>query len=231
MSAKRPAVPRDLRRRVLVEAGHRCAIPTCRATPVEIAHIIPWAKVKKHEFSNLIALCPNCHTHFDSPHGPLDRKSMREYKANLNPLLSLNLIESKEQIARLTAYQEMRAEMTAWVKSIHAHAAAKSRKRSTISELSELREREIERSSWAICSALDFQSAWKGGDASGIAGWIFYRVAEWADEVDSTDFPIPKQLAKRDISSETSEAATLLHLAICEDLGILSREGGENISG
>ncbi|WP_132301905.1 HNH endonuclease signature motif containing protein [Kribbella sp. VKM Ac-2568] len=54
----RPAVPAELQRDVLVEAGHRCAIPTCRATPTEICHIEPWAKAKAHRFENLIALCP-----------------------------------------------------------------------------------------------------------------------------------------------------------------------------
>lgn len=78
---KRPPIPRELRRRVLIEAGHRCAIPTCRTTTTEIAHIVPWATCKKHEFENLIALCPTCHTRYDG--GEIDRKSMRIYKSNL----------------------------------------------------------------------------------------------------------------------------------------------------
>ncbi|GIH16065.1 HNH endonuclease signature motif containing protein [Rugosimonospora africana] len=57
----RPAIPRDLQRRVLIEAGHRCAIPTCQATPIQIAHITDWSIVKEHKFENLIALCPTCH--------------------------------------------------------------------------------------------------------------------------------------------------------------------------
>jgi 5-methylcytosine-specific restriction endonuclease McrA len=61
----RPALPRKLEREVLMEAGHRCAIPVCRQTPVEIAHIVPWAEVKGHSFDNLIALCPTCHTRYD----------------------------------------------------------------------------------------------------------------------------------------------------------------------
>ncbi|MFI1099232.1 HNH endonuclease [Streptomyces melanogenes] len=88
MSARRPKVPSELRQRVLIEAGHRCAIPACKSTPAEIAHITPWPKVRKHEFKNLTALCPTCHTRFDDPHGPIDRKAMRQYKVNLNPLLS-----------------------------------------------------------------------------------------------------------------------------------------------
>lgn len=78
---ERPSIPAEMKRAVLVEAGHRCAIPTCRATTMEIAHIQPWAKVQEHTFDNLIALCPNCHTRFDK--GEIDRKSMRMYKDNL----------------------------------------------------------------------------------------------------------------------------------------------------
>jgi 5-methylcytosine-specific restriction endonuclease McrA len=74
MPENRPAIPAALKRQILVEAGHRCAIPVCRQVPVEIAHIVPWEKVKEHTFDNLIVLCPTCHTRFDK--GEIDRKSM-----------------------------------------------------------------------------------------------------------------------------------------------------------
>jgi hypothetical protein len=77
----RPQIPAQLKRDVLVEAGHRCAIPTCKATTTEIAHIVPWSEVKEHKFENLIALCPTCHSRFDK--GEIDRRAMRQYKANL----------------------------------------------------------------------------------------------------------------------------------------------------
>ena len=80
----RPAIPQQLRRDVLIEAGHRCAIPTCRQTPIEIAHIVPWEEVKEHTFDNLMVLCPTCHTRFDK--GEIDRKAMQQYKANLSVL-------------------------------------------------------------------------------------------------------------------------------------------------
>jgi hypothetical protein len=67
-----------------MEAGHRCAIPRCQQVPVVIAHIKPWEQVKKHSFDNLIALCPTCHSRFDKGH--IDRKAMRQYKANLSVL-------------------------------------------------------------------------------------------------------------------------------------------------
>jgi len=80
-SEERPPTPVELRRRVLVEAGHRCAIPTCRHIDVDVHHIVPWEQCKKHEYENLIALCPNCHRRADQ--GEIDRKSLRIYKANL----------------------------------------------------------------------------------------------------------------------------------------------------
>jgi hypothetical protein len=81
MPQDRPPIPAELRRRILVEAGHRCAIPTCRYIRVDIHHIVPWEKCKKHEYENLIALCPNCHARADD--GEIDRKSLRLYKLNL----------------------------------------------------------------------------------------------------------------------------------------------------
>lgn len=86
MPENRPAIPAELRRRVLVEAGHRCAIPACRQIPVEINHIIEWASVKEHTFENLIALCPTCHARYTKK--DIDRKSMEMYKLNLGVISS-----------------------------------------------------------------------------------------------------------------------------------------------
>ena len=81
MEKDRLKIPSDLRRKILVEAGHRCAIPTCRNIKVDVHHIVSWSDCKKHEYSNLIALCPNCHRMADK--GDIDRKSLRMYKNNL----------------------------------------------------------------------------------------------------------------------------------------------------
>lgn len=81
----RDKVPALVKRRVLVEAGHRCAIPTCRATTTEIAHIVPWAESNDNSFENLIALCPNCHTRFDQKK-EIDGPAIKMYKQNLSIL-------------------------------------------------------------------------------------------------------------------------------------------------
>lgn len=78
----RPPIPAELRRRVLVEAGHRCAIPTCRYIDIDVHHIVPWETCQKHEYANLIALCPNCHRRAHKAN-EIDRKSLYHYKANL----------------------------------------------------------------------------------------------------------------------------------------------------
>jgi hypothetical protein len=78
---ERPSIPADIKRRVLVEAGHRCAIPTCRHIEVDVHHIVLWETCKEHKYENLIALCPNCHRRVHK--NEIDRKSLRIYKANL----------------------------------------------------------------------------------------------------------------------------------------------------
>ncbi|MBI4288843.1 MAG: HNH endonuclease [Chloroflexi bacterium] len=89
-------------REVLVEAGHRCAIPTCRQTPVEIAHIVPWEQIREHGFDNLIALCPTCHARYDR--GEIDRKAMLQYKANLS-VLNGRYGDLEQRVLRLFAEQ------------------------------------------------------------------------------------------------------------------------------
>lgn len=82
---ERPAIPAEIRRSVLVEAGHRCAIPTCKYPTTDLHHIIPWERCLTHDFDNLIALCPNCHRRADF--GEIDRKSLRLYKSRLSAAL------------------------------------------------------------------------------------------------------------------------------------------------
>jgi cytochrome c553 len=92
MAQGRPAIPSEVTRALLVEAGHRCAIPTCRAVaPLTYEHIVDWSEVQKHEFDNMIVLCRSCHglknegTNADK----LDRKALQQYKANLRTINNL----------------------------------------------------------------------------------------------------------------------------------------------
>jgi len=78
----RRTIPAALVREVKMESGHRCAIPTCKQTPLDLHHIVPWETCQKHEFDNLIALCPTCHRRAHD--GDIDRKSIKMYKHNLS---------------------------------------------------------------------------------------------------------------------------------------------------
>jgi hypothetical protein len=72
----------EVKRRVLVEAAHRCAIPTCRNPTTEIAHIVTESQSHDDSFENLIALCPDCQKK------EIDRQSIGMYKRNLGILNS-----------------------------------------------------------------------------------------------------------------------------------------------
>ena len=110
----RPAIPRPLRRKVLVEAGHRCAIPTCRSTTLEVHHITPYEKTKKHEFNNLIALCPTCHSRYHK--GEIDHQSMFQYKFNLS-ILNGRYSDFEKRI--LCDFSSKLKEIKLWLPGLH----------------------------------------------------------------------------------------------------------------
>ena len=65
MPKSRPAIPVEIKRDVLFEARHHCAV-CCTSLPLEYAHVVPWSKSKDHSLENLIALCANCHERADN---------------------------------------------------------------------------------------------------------------------------------------------------------------------
>ncbi len=89
----RPAIPTEIKRRILMETGYRCAIPTCRFPITANAHIVSWAKSRDYGYENLIALCPNCHTLYDA--GKIDRVAIIAYKKKL---MFLNEVYSRFEL-------------------------------------------------------------------------------------------------------------------------------------
>ncbi len=89
----RPTIPTEIKRRILIESGYRCAIPTCRFPVTENAHIISWSETGDHSYENLITLCPNCHTLFDS--GKLSKEAIIAYKKKL---MFLNEVYSRFEL-------------------------------------------------------------------------------------------------------------------------------------
>lgn len=75
----RPSIPADVKRKVLVEAGHRCSFNRCGFEAYEIHHIDENRENNNPE--NLIVLCSSHHTLAHS--GKVSRKDLREYKKAL----------------------------------------------------------------------------------------------------------------------------------------------------
>src|SRR5215813_14856426 len=77
MPDNRPSIPIAIKRQVLFESRHHCAV-CCNPLPLEQAHIIPWNKVRVHNLANLIALCANCHSRADNEKWGV--KTLHKYK-------------------------------------------------------------------------------------------------------------------------------------------------------
>jgi HNH endonuclease len=82
----RKAVPIDARSVVLHECGYRCANPACRMVlTLEIHHLERVSDGGSNVPTNLLPLCPNCHTLHHS--GVIPQTSLRAWK---HLLLALN---------------------------------------------------------------------------------------------------------------------------------------------
>ena len=77
--ATRPAVPVEVKREVMIESGHRCAVCGLPC-PLEKAHIVPWRNCKEHSADNMICLCSCCHGRADSE--DWGATTLLEYKRN-----------------------------------------------------------------------------------------------------------------------------------------------------
>jgi len=86
MAKTRKKIPKETTFEVLMEAGYRCGNPACgHILTLEIHHII-WVKDDGgNEPSNLLALCPNCHSLHTQGHIP--QEAIRHWKGML---LALN---------------------------------------------------------------------------------------------------------------------------------------------
>jgi type I restriction enzyme, R subunit len=77
--SSRPKIPVPVKRAVLTESCHRCAV--CGfGLSIELAHIIPWFETHDHHAANLICLCANCHEMADKQ--KWKKKDFEVYKKN-----------------------------------------------------------------------------------------------------------------------------------------------------
>ncbi|MBO0515763.1 HNH endonuclease signature motif containing protein [Streptomyces beijiangensis] len=211
MPDNRPAIPRQLARDLLVEAGHRCAIPTCRATTLELAHITPWAKTRAHDFDNMIALCPNCHTRFDK--GEIDRLSMLQYKAVLG--------SGGARERTISAYRTLQETLDRWSEAIailaHTHVASSP----DFHYILQARSACEQQAGLAHAAAADLKSV--GDDTIELlTDFIYDWFVHWASSTVDMEWPDYSQ-SKEERKGEFQtlhEALLELHLAVADDLGL-----------
>jgi hypothetical protein len=58
---KRSRIPRTVRRKVMMRDGHRCRVPGCRSTNIDVHHLLPEEMGGSHDESNLLTLCEGHH--------------------------------------------------------------------------------------------------------------------------------------------------------------------------
>ena len=76
---KRKAIPHDVRAMLLHESGYKCANPVCRMVlTLEVHHLEMVAEGGANEPSNLLPLCPNCHSLHHASEIPL--RSLKAWK-------------------------------------------------------------------------------------------------------------------------------------------------------
>jgi hypothetical protein len=80
-----------------MEAGYRCAVPTCRTIlALDLHHIVDLQDGGGDDVSNLLALCPTCHALYTR--GTITRDAIHSWKGIL---VALNQAFDKESISNL----------------------------------------------------------------------------------------------------------------------------------
>ena len=94
---ERKKLPPETKLALLTECGYRCAVPTCRTILIlEQHHIWEVAAGGGDDVSNLITLCPNCHTMYHSH--IIKTESIYVYKAMLVALSRAFDIEAIDRL-------------------------------------------------------------------------------------------------------------------------------------
>ncbi|MFE4817434.1 hypothetical protein ACFRFU_13565 [Streptomyces sp. NPDC056704] len=144
---------------------------------------------------------------------------MRQYKANLNPLLSIDLSEREDSVTLLSAYLEFRVRFSNWVKSVSALNAAMQEGSIASKTLEVLRGEAQNAAAWTIGATSDFQAAWEDSEAADLAGTAFYRIADWHDALEKAFSEHSSIATEFDANEQLSEVSANLHQAIYERLG------------
>jgi hypothetical protein len=99
MSKRRTAISDQIRQDVLTEAGYKCANPTCQTTlALDHHHIVHVSESGTNEISNLLALCPTCHSLHHR--GTISDRSIAKWKERVVALNLRPRNELKDELKR-----------------------------------------------------------------------------------------------------------------------------------
>jgi hypothetical protein len=91
------------RESAMIEAGYRCAVPTCRSSlSLDVHHITQKSEGGSDEIENLIVLCPTCHAAFHR--GTYSKEAIRVWKMTL---LQLNNSYDRNAVNLLLLLEKM----------------------------------------------------------------------------------------------------------------------------
>src|SRR5436190_22824634 len=84
-ATERPKVRADVRRRLVDEAGGKCANPGCPTPRTHLHHIAEWAVYQAHDEEEMIAVCPTCHDAIHDGQLEIDDDTIYAWKAIERP--------------------------------------------------------------------------------------------------------------------------------------------------
>ena len=104
-AGSRRKIPPASAQAVLMEAGYKCGNPACRhILTLELHHIVWVRDGGGNDVSNLLALCPNCHSLHTAGHVP--EKAIRHWKGMLVALNHAFGVRSLDLLLFLRATKE-----------------------------------------------------------------------------------------------------------------------------
>jgi hypothetical protein len=89
--AKRKAISKVVRDRLLVDAMHRCCLCPEHADVTDVHHIVPISEDGPNTADNLMVVCPNCHRKIHSIRSRDNPEQLRMYKERWVRLCALGL--------------------------------------------------------------------------------------------------------------------------------------------